>query len=146
MRNDRRGTLYELPILAAIVVAALAVGFGQRGLGRGILAALLTALMFIGALAALVAIGILIGWVSRLGWVRRILQSKPFRFCAAWAPALLLALFLGAAGSFFGLVFAEASNASPSAQVRAGICSGLALAALPILHRLIRRPTDKSGG
>ena len=80
--RDERGTLYEIPILIVVIVAALAVGFGQHSLGRGILAALLTVLVLIAALAALVGIGFFIGWFTEFGWVRRISENKSFRFCA----------------------------------------------------------------
>lgn len=137
--RDERGTMAEIPFLVVMIVMAVAAAVGQPTLGRGVLAAGVAVLVFLGAVAALVSLGRLMGWVSDLPWVRRIRESGCFRFCADWAPWVLLALFLGAAGCFFGLVL------SPAAQVRAGLLSGLALAVVPILYHLAARLRGKPG-
>ncbi|MBI4676129.1 MAG: hypothetical protein HY748_00955 [Elusimicrobia bacterium] len=134
--NDQRGTLYELPLLVALIVVALAAAIRQPSIGRGILAAVIAVAVFVGILAALVGIGLALGAVSEIPWVNRIMESKPFRFFADWFAAGLLALFMAAAGCFFGIVLAETWFPTPAGQVRFGILSGVVLGASPILYRL----------
>ncbi|MBI5884018.1 MAG: hypothetical protein HZB91_13055 [Elusimicrobia bacterium] len=133
---DERGTMIEIPITIALVCVVLAVAVNQPTLGRAALAAVIAIAAFLGGLALLVGIGFLLGRVSEIRWVNAFMDSRPVKFFAEWLPWLLLSMFTGAAGAFFGLVIAEAANQAPAGQVKTGIISGLVLAALPLLCRL----------
>lgn len=116
--RDERGTLYEIPILVALVMMALAVGIPEaqkRGLGRGLLAALLVVGAVVGGFAALIFAAIGIGKVLESRPVQSLVGGGGPRKATNVLGWSLLALLMGAGGVCFAAVMADVFNASARA-------------------------------
>lgn len=114
--KDRRGTLYEIPLLIMFLGLALAIGLGERSWWKGPVYAFL---ILFGILGGLVALGVAGDKLEKIPWIAKVMDWRIWPLVGAGFAYLVGIVGGGAAAAFAAIFIAPHMADMPAGQLAA---------------------------
>lgn len=114
--TDRRGTLYEIPLLIMFLGVALAIGIGERSWWKGPVYAFL---ILGGLIGGLVFLGVASDKLEKIPWMAKVMQWRLWPILGALFAYLMGIVGGGAAAAFVSIFLGPMLGDSSAGQLNA---------------------------